>query len=130
MLYPVELRARGRFHCTWGCGHVGASGTGTSPTNQYYQLPGGSAGKSNYYDANGNLTSDVASGTGHTYTWDSDGNMISVDGSTVTMMYDAFDRMIEQTRGSSHTEIVYGPYGMKLALMNGQNLVNAFVSVP
>jgi RHS repeat-associated protein len=109
---------------------VGASGTGTSPTNQYYQLPGGSAGKSNYYDANGNLTSDVASGTGHTYTWDSDGNMISVDGSTVTIMYDAFDCMIEQTRGSSHTEIVYGPGSMKLALMNGQNLVNAFVSVP
>src|SRR5437762_2113029 len=36
----------------------------------------------------------------------------------------------EQTRGSSHTEIVYGPYGMKLALMNGSSLVNAFVKLP
>lgn len=110
--------------------YTGVGGTGTSPTNQYYQLPGGSAGTSNYYDANGNLTSDMASGSGHTYTWDADGNMISVDGSTVTMIYDAFDRMIEQTRGTTHTEIVYGPGSMKLALMNGPALVNAFVSVP
>ena len=66
----------------------------------------------------------------HTYTWDADGNMLSTDGSTVTMMYDAFGRMIEQTRSSGHTEIVYGPYGLKLALMNGQTLVNAFVKLP
>ncbi len=56
--------------------------------------------------------------------------MLSANGSTVTMMYDALDRMIEQTRGSAHTEIVYGPYGLKLALMNGQTLVNAFVKLP
>jgi RHS repeat-associated protein len=46
------------------------------------------------------------------------------------MIYDAQDRMIEQTRGSSHQQIVYGPDGMKLALMNGQTLVNAFVKLP
>jgi RHS repeat-associated protein len=46
------------------------------------------------------------------------------------MIYDALDRMIEQTRGSAHTQIVYGPYGIKLALMNGQTLVNAFVKLP
>lgn len=56
--------------------------------------------------------------------------MIGVDGSTVTMIYDAFDRMVEQTRSSGHTEIAYGPYGMKLALMNGQALVSAFVKLP
>jgi RHS repeat-associated protein len=38
--------------------------------------------------------------------------------------------MAEQTRGSGHTQIVYGPYGIKLALMNGQTLVNAFVKLP
>lgn len=106
--------------------YTGTSGTNTSPTNQYYQISGGGSGTSNYYDANGNLKNDVT----HTYTWDADGNMISTDGSTVTMIYDAVDRMIEQTRGSSHTEIAYGPYGMKLALMNGQTLVNAFVKLP
>lgn len=110
--------------------YTGASGTNTNPTNQYYNLPGGQSGVSNYYDSNGNLTSDKVNGTGHTYTWDADGNMLSTDGSTVTMIYDALDRMIEQTRGSSHTEIAYGPYGLKLALMNGQTLVNAFVKLP
>jgi len=109
--------------------YTGESGAG-SPTNQYYQLAGGSPGTSHYYDSNGNLTSDYVSGTGHTYTWDADGNNLSVDGSTVTMIYDATDRMIEQTRGSSHQQIVYGPYGMKLALMNGQQLANAFVKLP
>jgi RHS repeat-associated protein len=106
--------------------YTGASGTGTSPTNQYYNISGGGSGTSNYYDTNGNLKNDVT----NTYTWDADGNMLSVNGSTVTMIYDAMDRMAEQTRSSGHTEIVYGPYGMKLALMNGQTLVNAFVKLP
>jgi RHS repeat-associated protein len=91
--------------------------------NQYSSIPGGS---STAYDTNGNLTNDVT----HSYTWDADANMLSTDGSTVTMIYDALDRMIEQTRGSAHTQIVYGPYGLKLALMNGQTLVNAFVKLP
>jgi RHS repeat-associated protein len=106
--------------------YTGTSGTGTTPSNQYYQISGGSTGTSNYYDTNGNLKNDVT----HAYTWDADGNMLSTDGSTVTMIYDALDRMAEQTRSSGHTEIVYGPYGMKLALMNGQTLVNAFVKLP
>jgi len=105
--------------------YTGASGAG-SPTNQYYQITGGAAGTSNYYDANGNLLNDVT----HSYTWDTDANMLSVDGSTVAMTYDALDRMVEQARGSAHTQIVYGPNGMKLALMNGQSLVNAFVKLP
>ncbi|HUA14073.1 MAG TPA: RHS repeat-associated core domain-containing protein [Verrucomicrobiae bacterium] len=107
--------------------YTGASGTNTSPTNQYYQISGGGSGTSNYYDTNGNLTNDVT----NTYTWDAEGNMVGAGGSTtVSMIYDALDRMVEQTRSSGHTEIVYGPYGMKLALMNGQTLVNAFVKIP
>ena len=105
--------------------YTGASGAG-APTNQYYQISGGAAGTSNYYDTNGNLKNDVT----HSYTWDSDGNTLSTDGTTVTMIYDALDRMIEQSRGSTHTQIVYGPNGMKLALMNGQALINAFVKLP
>jgi len=105
--------------------YTGASGAG-SPTNQYYQITGGPQGTSNYYDTNGNLKNDLT----HTYAWDADGNNLSTDGTAVTVIYDALDRMIEQTRGSSHNQIVYGPYGMKLALMNGQSLVNAFVKLP
>jgi hypothetical protein len=46
------------------------------------------------------------------------------------MSYDALDRMVEQTRGAAHTEVVYAPNGLKLALMNGQTLVTAFVKLP
>lgn len=104
--------------------YTGETGAG-APSNQYYQITGGPTGTSNYYDTNGNLKSDLT----HSYTWDGDGNMLSVD-SSVSMTYDAMDRMAEQTRGSSHTQIVYAPFGMKLALMNGQTLVNAFVKLP
>ena len=73
------------------------------------------------YDANGNVLSDGA----HTYSWDADGNSITVDGVGVT--YDATDRAVEQNRSGSYTQIVYGPGGDKLALMNAQSLVKAFV---
>src|SRR5262252_5985582 len=49
---------------------------------------------------------------------------------TVALTFDALDRMVEQNRSGSYTEIVYGPGGGKLALMNGQSLVKAFVSLP
>ncbi|PYV00498.1 MAG: hypothetical protein DMG26_15235, partial [Acidobacteria bacterium] len=35
--------------------------------------------------------------------------------------------MVEQNRSGSYTQIVYGPDGSKLALMNGQTLSKAFV---
>lgn len=106
--------------------YTGTAGTSTLPTNQYYSIPGGASGVSNYYDANGDLTSDLT----HTYAWNADGNNVGVDGSAVTMIYDALDRMIEQTRGSGTKQILYGPQGTKVALMNGQTLVNAFVKLP
>jgi RHS repeat-associated protein len=78
------------------------------------------------YDANGNLTND----TFHAYSWDAEGKMLSADGSTVVATYDAFGRMMEQTRGSNYTQILYGPGGRKLAMMNGQTLQKAFVQLP
>jgi RHS repeat-associated protein len=100
--------------------------TYNSPTNQYLQIPGGPSGLSNYYDANGNVKNDL----GHTYGWDANGNMLSVDSTSVTAIYDAFDRMVEQTRGSTHQQILYSPRGKKLALMNGQALVTGYVRLP
>ncbi len=38
--------------------------------------------------------------------------------------------MVEQARGSSYTQIVYGPGGGKLALMTGSTLSKAFVPLP
>jgi RHS repeat-associated protein len=71
-----------------------------------------------------NMTAD---GT-HTYAWDADGNSITMDSVAVT--YDALDRAVEQNRSGSYTEIVYAHSGGKLALMNGQTLLTAFVPLP
>ena len=38
--------------------------------------------------------------------------------------------MVEQTTGSTHSEIVYSPTGAKLSLMNGTALLKAFVPLP
>jgi hypothetical protein len=56
----------------------------------------------------------------HDYTWDADGNSISVD--AVGATFDALDRMVEQNRSGAYTEIVYARTGDKLALINGQTL--------
>ena len=45
----------------------------------------------------------------------------------MALTFDALDRMVEQNRSGSYTQIVYGPGGGKLALMNGQTLSKAFV---
>ena len=76
------------------------------------------------YDANGNSLNDTI----RTFTWDSDSNPITVGSATLT--YDALDRMVEQTTGSTHSEIVYSPAGAKLSLMNGTALLKAFVPLP
>ncbi len=86
------------------------------------------------YDNNGNLLTD-ATGS-HQYSWDAEGRPTSVDG--VTLTYDAMGRMVEQARNSDTncitttdcTQIVYGPGGDKLALMNAQTLNKAFVPLP
>ena len=58
--------------------------------------------------ANGNSLNDAF----RTYTWDADGNSVTIG--SVTLTYDVLDRMVEQTTGSTNSEIVYGPGGDKL----------------
>jgi RHS repeat-associated protein len=85
------------------------------------------------YDYNGNLTSDGTGTGGHSYTWDADGNAISVATtgiSTVSLTYDALDRIVEEYNGSTYEQVVYDTSGAKLALMNGQTLTEAFVPLP
>jgi RHS repeat-associated protein len=80
------------------------------------------------YDNNGNVTYD----TYHHFTWDADGHAITVDAGlsdAVSLTYDALGRMAEQNRSGSYTQIVYSPTGKKLALMNGQALQKAMVSL-
>ncbi|MHB8413612.1 MAG: hypothetical protein ACYDDI_16930, partial [Candidatus Acidiferrales bacterium] len=50
---------------------------------------------------------------------------------TVTVTYDALERMVEQDKSGSYTEIVYAPKGNKLALMSGTStLKQAFAPLP
>jgi RHS repeat-associated protein len=69
----------------------------------------------------------------NTYTWDPNwGNMLTVstNSATVTALYDAMGRMVENNAGGSYSEFIYGPGGGKLAKVNGQALINAFISLP
>jgi RHS repeat-associated protein len=84
-------------------------------------------GYSTSYDANGNQLDDGI----HlqSYTWNVDNNPITITGaSTTTVIYDALGRAVENQNGSN-TEILYGPSGGKLALLNGSSLVKAFIPI-
>ena len=97
--------------------------TYNAATNRFATIPGTTPS----YDANGNVLTDGS----HTYAWDADGNSVSLDGAGLT--FDALDRMVEQNRSGTYTEIVYSPGGAKLALMSGtggQTLQEAFVPLP
>lgn len=95
--------------------------TYNSATNRFSSVPGCSTLS---YDNNGNVTNDC----NHTYSWDADGNSVSVD--SVALTFDAFDRMVEQNFSGSYYQIVYSPSGAKLAQMNGQSLNRAWVPLP
>jgi len=94
--------------------------TYSQSTNRYSSVPGCTPS----YDANGFALNDCA----HAYSWDSAGNPLSID--SVNLTYDALGRLVEQARGATYTQIVYAPGGGKLALMTGQILSKAFVSLP
>ena len=73
------------------------------------------------YDANGNLTTDSV----HQYSWDADSNLISVDG--ITKTFDALGRVVEQLNGGTYTQILYAPWGDKVALVSVNTLQKAYV---
>jgi RHS repeat-associated protein len=65
----------------------------------------------------------------HTYTWDAFGNATTIDG--IGIIYDAFDRMVEQQRpGNNNAEIIYSPTGFKMQIMNGAASNFSFVPLP
>jgi RHS repeat-associated protein len=76
------------------------------------------------YDADGDVTADGS----HTYSWDANGNSTSVDG--VGLTFDVGDRMVEQNRSGTLTEVIYAPTGQKFALMNGTTLKKTFIALP
>jgi RHS repeat-associated protein len=104
----------------------GSSGTSFQPTyatpstNRIASLPSFTP----TYDPNGNLTKDPQ----HQYGWDSEGRPVTID--SVSLTYDALDRMVEQNSAGIYTQIVYDPMGDKFGLMNGQTLKKAFAPLP
>jgi len=111
--------------------HAISGATGFEPTYDLSTNRISSLGSQSFgYDANGNLTS-TGNGTGtNSYAWDSDGNMVGDTANgvgAVTATYDALGRMVERGSGSSYTQSVYAPIGLKLSLMSGQSLSEARV---
>jgi RHS repeat-associated protein len=92
----------------------------SASTNRMQSLPGFTP----TYNPNGALLSDSL----HTYAWDAEGNLASVD--SIGLVYDGLGRMVEQATGTAYVQIVYSPTGDKLALMNGQALQKAFLELP
>jgi len=80
------------------------------------------------YDANGDMTRDCSFSSPPNYAWDSDGNAITVRNGT-NLTYDALDREVEFTTGSTHVQILYSPIG-KLGKMNGQSASAIRVPLP
>src|SRR5260370_17245472 len=76
------------------------------------------SGVSATYDANGNSLND----TFRAFTWDADGNPGTI--ASVTLTYDAFDRMAEQTTGSTNSHIVYSPSAHDPPSLNVSSLLN------
>lgn len=95
-----------------------------SPSTNQFSLSGANV----QYDGDGNLLTDNL----NSYTWDPNwGTMSSVNtgSTTVSAVYDALGRVVEQYNGSTYTQILYSPIG-KAALMSESTLVKAFASLP
>jgi len=76
------------------------------------------------YDSNGDVLNDGL----HSYAWDAETRPTTID--TVAATYDALDRMVEQTKSGTSTEIEYSPTGFQMNLLNGQTAIKAFVPMP
>ena len=75
------------------------------------------------YDASGNLLT-INTGTLHTYTWDAENRVASIDGKTLT--YDTLDRVVEE---GATLQILYGPTG-KLGVQSGQTNTRTYLGLP
>src|SRR5260370_12646519 len=76
------------------------------------------------YDSNGNVLNDSS----HQYSPDAEGRPVTLD--TVSLTFDALNRMVEQSNGGSYTEIVYAPPREKLALLTCPSLPQPFSPLP
>jgi RHS repeat-associated protein len=68
------------------------------------------------YDAAGNMTNDATNGAPHSFQYDAEGNILTVDhGNTATYVYDAFNRRIEAPTSTGTTEFTYDYAGRRIS---------------
>ena len=76
------------------------------------------------YDTNGNLTNDNF----HTYGWDADGNLITVDGSTGT--FDALGRRVELGSAGGYSQMLYPPFAPTYQMAGVSGLTAGSIRIP
>ena len=72
------------------------------PTNRLTSVTNGSTTIPYAYDNNGNVTND-----GHSYSYDSENRVMSVDGTAATYAYDSINRRVKKTVGSTTTYYIW-----------------------
>jgi RHS repeat-associated protein len=124
---------------------VPPSMTGISFAATYYPISNGNGNPTNNreqtvsscaptYDANGNLTTDCTFlPYPYTYAWDADGNITGINLSDnyppISIIYDAFDRAVQEDNSGTYSEILYSPIG-KTGIMANQTANNVFIPLP
>ena len=74
------------------------------------------------YDAAGNLTADL----GHSYVYDAEGNIVSVDSGATTYTFDALNRRIKATTATTTQAFDFNASGQRATVWDGSgNLISA-----
>jgi RHS repeat-associated protein len=102
----------GNMSCSPGGSGYCPQVTFSASTNRIANVGSASAA----YDAAGNITND----TYHTYTWDAENHLISVDGgSTASYVYNALGQRVSKTVGGTYRGMVYDAFGQLMEYNNG-----------
>ncbi|MGD0007084.1 MAG: RHS repeat-associated core domain-containing protein [Terriglobia bacterium] len=102
----------GNMHCTGGVG--GGSAIGYCPAWTYNTSTNQLTTSGFSYDAAGNLTKDSSNATAHTYQWDAEGRVASVDnGATWGFTYNALGERVQWTysNGAGANQHMFDPNG-------------------
>jgi RHS repeat-associated protein len=76
------------------------------------------------YDAAGNLTKDCSTAAGHTYQWDAEGRVASVDsGSTWSFIYNALGERVQWAYSGGTNQQLFDPSGTWLGQVGSYDLV-------